>query len=61
MLEKLKFSENVNIKLFIDNKLIIDLTNHSTSHGRSEHINIKYHFLKDQVNKNKLEIEYCPI
>lgn len=49
------------IKLLVDNKYAIDLTNHSTSHGISNHIERKYHFLNDQVNKDKLEIDYCKI
>lgn len=29
------------------------------SHGRSKHIETKFHFLRDKVNKKKLELEFC--
>ncbi|GAU25658.1 hypothetical protein TSUD_265850 [Trifolium subterraneum] len=47
------------VKLLVDNKYAIDLANHPMSHGRSKHIEMRYHFLKDQVNREKLELEYC--
>lgn len=59
LLEELKIIETLKIKMFVDNKSIIDLVNHPMSHGISEYIDSKYNFLRDQVNKDKLEIEYC--
>jgi hypothetical protein len=46
------------MKLFVDNKSTIDLANHYVSHGRSKHIEKKFHFLGDQVHKQKLKLEY---
>ncbi|MCI45484.1 copia protein, partial [Trifolium medium] len=37
----------------------IDLAKHPVSHGRSKHIERRFHFLRDQVNRDKLELEYC--
>lgn len=59
MLEELKVMEHKKMKLFVDNKSSIDLTNHPMSHGRSKHIERRYHFLRNQVNEGKLELEYC--
>lgn len=28
-------------------------------HGRSKHIDSRYHFLKYQMNKRNLKVEYC--
>ena len=28
-------------------------------HGRSKHIDIKYHFIREQVTKRSLELKYC--
>jgi len=41
--------------LLVDNKSAIDLANHPISHGRSKHTERKFHFLRDQVNKIKLQ------
>lgn len=59
LLEEIKIMEPTKIKLFVDNKSTIDLENHSLCHGRRKHIEIRYHFLKDQVNKGKLELKHC--
>jgi hypothetical protein len=59
LLEELKIMEPKNIKLFVDNKSAINLVNHPVCHGRSKHIERRYHFLRDQVNKGKVEIRYC--
>lgn len=31
------------------------------SHGRSKHIEVKYHFLRDLVNKERIVLSYCKI
>ena len=28
-------------------------------HGRTKHIEIKYHFIRDQVKKGMVELKYC--
>ncbi|KHN24340.1 Copia protein, partial [Glycine soja] len=47
------------VKLLVDNKSAIDLAKHPASHGRSKHIETKFHFLREQVNNEKLKIEHC--
>jgi len=42
----------------VDNKLAINLSKNPTSHGRSKHIETRFHYLRDQVNKEKLKVEY---
>jgi len=29
-------------------------------HGRSKHIEVRFLFLKEQVNKNMLQVVHCP-
>ena len=59
LLEELNIKCSNVMKLRIDNKSAIDLAKHPIAHGRNKHIEVKYHFLRDQVNKNKLALEYC--
>lgn len=40
----------------LDNKLAINLAKNSISHGRSKHIETRFHYLSDQVNKGRLEL-----
>jgi hypothetical protein len=36
-----------------------NLTKNSIAHGRSKHIETKFHFLEDHVNKGKIILTYC--
>ena len=56
LLEKLNIKCSNVMKLRIDNKSAIDLAKHPITHGHNKHIEVKYHFLRDQVNKNKLAL-----
>jgi hypothetical protein len=50
LLQELKVMEAAYLKLLVENKSPIDL---------AKHIERKFHFLRDQVNKEKLQLEYC--
>jgi len=45
--------------MYVDNKSAISLSKNPISHGKSKHIETKYHFLRDQVSKGRLELVYC--
>jgi hypothetical protein len=59
LLSELKAVEVTKMKVHVDNKSTIDLANNPASHGRTKHIEKRFHFLGDQVNKERLELEYC--
>ncbi|GAU50842.1 hypothetical protein TSUD_232190 [Trifolium subterraneum] len=59
LLDELKIKYVKPVKLNVDNKSAISLARNPIAHGRSKHIEIKYHFLRDQVSKEKLTVEYC--
>ena len=42
--------------LFVNNVSTINLAKNPILHGRSKHIETWFHFLKDQVNKRKIEV-----
>jgi len=44
------------ITLFIDNKSAISLARNPVLYGRSKHIEAKFHFSREQVNKGALQI-----
>ena len=46
--------------IFEDNKAAIAMTNNPTFHGRAKHIDIKFHFIRDQVSRGTIKLEYCP-
>jgi len=53
------FNLDVPIKICVDNISVINLAKNLIFHQRSKHIDIRYHFLRDQVGKNMIKLEYC--
>ena len=48
------------ITIFEDNQSAICMTKNPQFHGRSKHISIKYHFIRDHVNDGVVKLQYCP-
>jgi len=53
------FNIDVPIKVYVDNISTINLPKNPVFHQRSKHIDIRYHFLQDQVGKNMIKLKYC--
>jgi len=47
------------VELQVDNKSTIDLARNLVSHGHSKHIETKFHFIRDQVNKGRIRLKHC--
>ena len=48
------------ILMYEDNQSAIAMARNPQSHGRSKHINIRYHFIREQVSDDKICLKYCP-
>lgn len=59
MLEEIGFIQGVKTVLFCDNSSTIKLSRNPVLHGRSKHIHVRYHFLRELVNDGVIELEYC--
>ena len=59
-LNEITDSEHPTFNLFCDNQGAIALTKNPISHQRSKHIDVKYHFIRDEIMKNNLSINYVP-
>ena len=46
--------------LYEDNQAAICLSKNPQCHGRSKHIDIRYHFIREHVNNRNIELKYCP-
>ena len=44
-----------------DNQSAIAIAKNPQFHGRAKHIEIKYHFIREQIQKGSVELKYCPI
>ena len=43
-----------------DNQGAICLTKNTKAHSRAKHIDIKYHFIRENVQNKEIELKYCP-
>lgn len=59
LLEELRAGIGTQIDLLVDNKSAIDLAKNPVSHGRSKHIETKFHYLRQQVEAGKIKLVYC--
>ncbi|XP_050916777.1 secreted RxLR effector protein 161-like [Lathyrus oleraceus] len=59
LLQDLKIKDNKHVKLMINNKSTISLAKNPMLHGRSKHIDTKFHFLRNQVHNGVLEVVHC--
>ncbi|XP_074362299.1 secreted RxLR effector protein 161-like [Apium graveolens] len=46
------------VVLYLDNKSAIDLTKNSVFHGRSKHIDIRYHFIRECVENGDILVKH---
>ncbi|XP_073362618.1 uncharacterized protein [Aegilops tauschii subsp. strangulata] len=47
-------------KLFVDNQAAIALSKNPVHHDRSKHIDIKYHYIRDCVEKGQVKVDHIP-
>ena len=59
ILKELKYSQEKGTVLFCDNNSTIALSKNPVFHGRSKHIRIKYHFIRDLVKEGEVIIKHC--
>ncbi|KAI0510700.1 hypothetical protein KFK09_011309 [Dendrobium nobile] len=45
--------------IYVDNKSAIALAKNPVQHGRSKHIDVRYHFIRDAVLMGYISIEHC--
>lgn len=46
------------VTIYVDNKSAIDLAKNPVFHGRSKHIDIRYHFIRECVAKGEIKVKY---
>ena len=46
--------------LFCDNQGVYALAKNPINHKRSKHIDIKYHFIRNEISEGRLSIQYIP-
>ena len=46
--------------IMCDNQICIKMTENFVFHDKSKHIEIKYHFIRDMVQKGAVKLKYVP-
>ncbi|XP_013632421.1 PREDICTED: uncharacterized mitochondrial protein AtMg00810-like [Brassica oleracea var. oleracea] len=59
MLTEIGFGQGDGTVLFCDNSSAIKLSKNLVLHGRSKHIHVRFHFLRELVNEGIISTEYC--
>ncbi|KAH9140653.1 hypothetical protein AeRB84_015124 [Aphanomyces euteiches] len=58
LLVKLRCTRQEPITLFVDNQSAIQVAQRTSAHGRTKHIRLRYHFLKDLVEEDVIRLQY---
>jgi hypothetical protein len=48
-----------NVIIKVDNLSAINLAKTPIAHGRSKHFEMRFHYLREQVSKGNIKLEYC--
>lgn len=59
ILEDIAEKKEEGTKLYCDNKSAIAIGKNPVSHDRTKHIAIKYHFIRESIEKGEVALEYC--
>jgi len=59
ILEKLGHAHGDSTAIFCDNSSTIKLSENPVMHGRSKHIDVRFHFLRDLTKERTVELIYC--
>lgn len=59
LLEELDNSEGEVVKLLIYNVFAINLYENPIAHGRSKHIETRFHYLREFISEERLRLRYC--
>ncbi|GJR12857.1 ribonuclease H-like domain, reverse transcriptase, RNA-dependent DNA polymerase [Tanacetum coccineum] len=58
LLSKLTHSKEEKVTIMVDNKYAIALMKNPVFHGRSKHIDTKYHFMRECVEREDIQVEF---
>ena len=59
LLAELGFPPTSATPLYVDNQSAIASANAQTSHARTKHIDIHYHFIRERIASHEVEVIHC--
>ncbi|KAJ3705098.1 hypothetical protein LUZ61_008803 [Rhynchospora tenuis] len=58
LLEEINFRQEGVTQIYVDNKSAIELAKNPVHHERSKHIDVRFHFIREQVKKRNVELSF---
>lgn len=59
VLKKIGYKGSESTVIFCDNSSTIKLSRNPVMHGKSKHIDVRYHFLRELVNDGVVQLQFC--
>ncbi|XP_061989507.1 uncharacterized mitochondrial protein AtMg00810-like [Rosa rugosa] len=59
VMESLQHNQSTPTTLFCNNSSTISVAKDPVLHGRTKHIRMRYHFVRELVNRGVIEVKYC--
>lgn len=59
ILSRIGYDGSTNPVIFCDNSSTIKLSKNPVLHGKSKHIDVRFHFLRDLVNEEAVQLKFC--
>jgi hypothetical protein len=60
LLDDLGFHQEQPTSIYEDNTACIHLANNPQISKRTKHIDVRFHWIREKVNKNEITLKYCP-
>jgi transposase InsO family protein len=60
LLAEIEFPITGPVMIFEDNQGCISISSNNRTDSRTKHIDVKYHFVRDMIQKNMIELKYIP-
>ena len=60
LLESIGFAQQEPTTTYEDNQGAIALSKNTKNHAQTKHIDIRYHYIREAIEKNNIMLEYCP-
>jgi hypothetical protein len=58
LLNEINFPQDEATQIYLNSKFAIDLAKNLVHHERSKHIDVKFHFIREQVKEKKVKLIY---
>lgn len=59
VLQKIGYNGSASPVIYYDNSSTIKLSRNPVMHGKSKHIDVRFHFLRNLVNEGALQLSFC--